>query len=252
MKILVVEDNPKLNEGLKLYLEENGFEVEVAFNGVQAVSKARDFKKQGKEYEVIIMDRMMPMKDGLEAMREIKNLGVESGFIILTAKDTVDDKIFGLAAGADDYMVKPFSVKELVARIHSLYRRNLQKNSSFRGLNRNLENNLTQKEFIHKDKDSNFVLNLDSGEIILDKGEASEKIISLTNKEANIFRILLEAKEAVISKEAILEKIWNEASAPSSRFVDVHVHNLRNKLLQNNFLGRVETIRNAGYKLVFH
>ena len=250
MKILVVEDNAKLNEGIQLYLEENGFSVDTAFNGVQAVSRVKDLQKEGAEYDVIIMDRMMPMKDGVEAMREIKNMGVESGFIILTAKDTVDDKVFGLAAGADDYMVKPFNVKELIARIHSLYRRNLQKTNPIK--NGEIEySNHNQKEVVHKDKDLDFVLNLNSGEIIINRGGENEKIISLTNKEANIFKVLLEANGELVSKEKILEKIWKESEAPSSRFVDVHVHNLRNKLAKDNFSGRIETIRNAGYKLVF-
>lgn len=250
MKILVVEDNPKLNEGIKLYLEETDFEVETAFNGVQALSMVKDLKKDGLEYDVIIMDRMMPMKDGIETMREMKNMGVESGFIILTAKDTVDDKVFGLAAGADDYMVKPFNVKELTARIHSLYRRNLQKSNPIRSSRQN--DTFESKELIHKSQNLDFILNLDNNEIVIDKGKDSEKIINLTNKEANIFGILLKANGEVVSKDGILAKIWNEDTTPNSRFVDVHVHNLRNKLLKNNFCGKIETIRNGGYKLVFN
>lgn len=248
MKILIVEDNVKLNEGIKLYLEEEGFEVDTAFNGVQAISKVKDLEKVGEEYDVIILDRMMPMKDGIETMREMKNMGIESGFIILTAKDTVDDKVFGLAAGADDYMIKPFNVKELTARIHSLYRRNLQN----KNLNKNNTNhNSSQKELIHKNKNLNFTLNLNTGELIIDSEEDSRKIINLTNKEANIFKILIEENGEIVSKEKILERIWKESEVPSSRFVDVHVHNLRNKLIKENFSGRIETIRNAGYKLVF-
>lgn len=252
MNILVVEDNPKLNEAIKLFLEENGFQVEVAFNGVQAISKVKDFKKSGSEYDIIILDRMMPLKDGIETMGEIKNLGIKSSFIILTAKDTIDDKVFGLAAGADDYMVKPFNVRELIARIHSLYRRNLRNNNPMQHGNDNyLHNDITQKEFVHKDNNLDFILNMDSNEIILNKHKDDEIVISLTNKEANIFKILLEANGQIASKESILDKIWNEENAPASRFVDVHVHNLRNKLSTHNFSGKIETIRNAGYKLVF-
>jgi DNA-binding response OmpR family regulator len=251
MKILVVEDNAKLNEGIKLYLEEEGFSVDTAFNGVQAISRVKDLQKEGTEYDVIILDRMMPLKDGIEALREIKSMGIESGFIILTAKDTVDDKVFGLAAGADDYMVKPFNVKELTARIHSLYRRNLQRRNPIRGIDGSDNQNYLQKEVVHKNKDVDFVLNLNTGEVIINRGKDDEKIICLTNKEANIFKVLIEANGSIVSKEKILEKIWRESEAPSSRFVDVHVHNLRNKLAKDNFSGRIETIRNAGYKLVF-
>lgn len=253
MKILVVEDNVKLNEGIKLYLEEEGFSVDVAFNGVQAVSKVKDLQKESEEYDVIILDRMMPMKDGVETLREIKNLGVDSGIIILTAKDTVDDKVFGLAAGADDYMVKPFNVKELTARIHSLYRRNLQKNTLSKHVNLHTKEISNRKEILHKNNtNSNFTFDSNIGEIVINKEEDQKIVISLTNKEADIFEILLEGEGEAISKENILERIWKESEAPSSRFVDVHVHNLRNKLIKNNFSGSVETIRGIGYKLIFN
>jgi DNA-binding response OmpR family regulator len=252
MKILVVEDNVKLNETIKIYLTENNFSVDVAFNGVQALSKVKDLKKKnGEEYDVIILDRMMPMQDGVETMREIKNLGIKSGIIILTAKDTVEDKVFGLAAGADDYMVKPFNVKELVARIHSLYRRNILQNNIAGVSNMyNTESDLSQKNDYQGGAHSkDFSFNLSLGEIIF-KNKEKEIKIDLTNKESNIFKILLDSSGKPVSKETILEKIWKEDEKPSSRFVDVHVHNLRSKLLKNNFKGRVETIRHAGYRLI--
>lgn len=251
MKILVVEDNPKLNEGIQLYLEESGFTVDTAFNGVQAISKVKDLQKEGAEYDVIILDRMMPMKDGIETLRDIKNLEIESGIIILTAKDTIDDKVFGLAAGADDYIVKPFNVKELVARIHSLYRRNLQKKNPVKSEISSDTESKSNKEIIHKEKDCTFTFNLNNGEIIISKKDKKEKIISLTNKEANIFDVLLEASGEAVSKDLILEKIWKESETPSSRFVDVHVHNLRSKLIANDFSGYIETVRGVGYKLIF-
>lgn len=253
MKILVVEDNAKLNEAIRIYLDENGFTVEVAFNGVQGLSKVKDLKKKDEEYDVIILDRMMPLKDGIEVLREIKNMKVESGIIILTAKDTVDDKIFGLAAGADDYMVKPFNVKELIARIHSLYRRNIIRNelpkSSNSRIIRDEDESIEDEEsrIIRENKKLDFIFNIHNSEIFL---ENTKKTISLTNKEANIFQILLESENRSVSKDFILEKIWKESEKPSSRFVDVHVHNLRNKLLDNKFSGIIETIRNAGYKLI--
>lgn len=261
MKILLVEDNVKLNEAIRIYLDENGCSVDVAFNGVQGLTKVKDLKKKDEEYDVVILDRMMPLKDGIEVLREIKNMSIGSGVIILTAKDTVDDKVFGLAAGADDYIVKPFNVKELMARIHSLYRRNLIKNDLVKKDSHifteiNVDNNsIQEKESITqkvnlKNKKLNFTFNLNSGEITLDKNKNQTMIISLTGKESNIFKILLENENKAISKDFILEKIWHESEKPSSRFVDVHVHNLRNKLLKDNFPGRVETVRNAGYKII--
>lgn len=247
MKLLLVEDNPKLNEATKMYLEDNGFSVDTAFNGVQALSKVKDLQKTGSEYDVIILDRMMPMKDGIETMREIKNFGVNSGIIILTAKDTVDDKVFGLAAGADDYMVKPFNVKELIARIHSLYRRNLVNRNSNSQSRKDV--NLEAKDSHKNNDDLDFTFDVNIGEIYLKNKNLT---ISLTGKESSIFKILLDNSPEPISKDFILERIWRESDAPSSRFVDVHVHNLRTKLIKNNFSGRIETERNAGYKLILN
>lgn len=262
MKILLVEDNAKLNEAIQLYLEEQGFEVEIAFNGVQGLSKVKDLQKKGYEYDVIILDRMMPLKDGIETLREIKNLAVKSGIIILTAKDTVDDKVFGLAAGADDYMIKPFNVKELVARIHSLYRRNLLANETNKNISYRKDNNFSENENIKnvydissesskiKNIDNlNFSFDINTGKIIFKENKNNKEIL-LTNKEASIFKFLLENNGRSMSKEDILEKIWRESEIPNSRFVDVHVHNLRSKLLKENFFGRIETIRNVGYKLI--
>lgn len=257
MKILVVEDNVKLNDAIRIYLDENGFEVDVAFNGVQGLSKVKDLKKKDEEYDVIILDRMMPLKDGIEVLREIKNMEVESGIIILTAKDTVDDKVFGLAAGADDYMIKPFNVKELIARIHSLYRRNIIRNEIPKNNLRSYKNESvddlslenSDKQNLNKKQNQkiNFDFNIHTSEIFL---EDTNKNISLTNKEANIFQVLLENRDKSVNKDFILEKIWKELEKPSSRFVDVHVHNLRNKLLDNKFPGKIETVRNEGYKLI--
>ncbi|MBP9765752.1 MAG: response regulator transcription factor [Candidatus Pacebacteria bacterium] len=253
MKILLVEDNAKLNEAIRTYLDENGFEVDVAFNGVQGISKVKELKKKEEEYDVIILDRMMPLKDGIEVLRDIKDISISSGIIMLTAKDTIDDKIFGLAEGADDYMVKPFNVKELIARIHSLYRRNLIKNElpkNFLSKDKSFsddemkENNIQNKR---ENKKYNFIFDINKSEIFL---EDTKKTICLTNKEANIFEILLENQHDSVSKDFILEKIWKESEKPSSRFVDVHVHNLRNKLIKDKFSGRIETIRSAGYKLI--
>ena len=240
MKVLIVEDNLKLNEGIKAYLEEEGFDVDTAFNGVQALSIVKENLKKAIQFDVIIMDRMMPMKEGVEVMREMKGIGIISSFILLTAKDSVDDKIFGLAAGADDYMVKPFNIRELVARIHNLYRRNVLEN----------KNTISINKEINKDIRNSFTFNANNNEIIINNDD-KEKVIILTSKESDIFKILFEANENIVSKENILERIWKEKGNPSSRFVDVHLHNLRSKLIENNFVGKIDTIRNEGYRLIF-
>jgi len=257
MKILLIEDNVKLNEAVKTYLVDSGFEVESVFNGVQGVNKIKDDKKQSIFYEIIILDRMMPMKDGLEVLKEIKDFSPNSGVIMLTARDTVEDRVTGLSAGADDYMVKPFDVKELIARIHSLYRR-LQKNklqiddltngqTQIADSEYKSEKDISKNNFGKQNLDFNFHLN----EIQF----SGQKII-LTSKESAIFKLLLDNKMTAVSKDLIFEKIWSENISEKSedfnpRQIDVHVHNLRNKLSKINFPAVIETIRGVGYKIIF-
>jgi len=256
MKILLIEDNVKLNEAVTTYLVDNGFEVKSVFNGVQGINKIKDDKKQNIFYDIIILDRIMPMKDGLEALKEIKDFSPNSGVIMLTARDTVEDRVTGLSAGADDYMVKPFDVKELIARIHSLYRR-MQKNKlqaddfSNNNLSSDPEStsqkDISKNNFGKKNLDFNFHLN----EIKF----AGQKAI-LTSKESEIFKLLLENKMTAVSKDLIFEKIWSENISEKDedfnpRQIDVHVHNLRAKLFRINFPAVIETIRGVGYKIVF-
>jgi hypothetical protein len=249
MKILLIEDNLKLSDAVKIYLTDSGFDVETAHNGVQGINKIKDNKKENINYDIVILDRMMPMKDGIEVLKEIKDISSNIGIIMLTAKDTVEDKVAGLSAGADDYMVKPFDVKELIARIHALYRRyNLKSNiintkennnSSF-----NLKNSLNLKM-----EDFDFDFNLNQ---IGYKGN----IVSLTSKESGIFKILLENKMETVSKDYLFEKIWHGDIEEmgedfNPRQIDVHVHNLRSKLSEIDFPYIIDTVRGVGYKLVF-
>jgi len=202
MKILLIEDNLKLSDAVKIYLTDSGFDVETAHNGVQGINKIKDDKKENINYDIVILDRMMPMKDGIEVLKEIKDISSNIGIIMLTAKDTVEDKVAGLSAGADDYMVKPFDVKELIARIHALYRRynlksniNNTKEKSYNNFNLKNPSNSKIEDF-----DFNFDFNLN-------KIEYKGNDISLTSKESGIFKVLLENKMEVVSKDYLFEKI---------------------------------------------
>lgn len=248
MKILLIEDNVKLSDAVRLYLSDSGFDVEAAFNGIQAVNKIKDDKKKNVFYDCIILDRMMPMKDGIEVVKEIKDISPSSGIIMLTAKDTVEDKVAGLSAGADDYMVKPFDVKELIARIHALHRRV----KNFKPSAEIISSDLVYKSLQGQTPDNvDFIFNKDLNQI-----EYKNLKIDLTSKEANIFSLLLIKKMEVVSKDEIFEKVWHADAAEmgedfNPRQIDVHVHNLRSKFLENNFPVAVETVRGVGYKLIF-
>ena len=250
MKILLVEDNPKLNEAIRAYLSDAGFEIEVTFNGVQGVNKIKDAKKENIFYEIVILDRMMPMKDGLEFIKEIKDLSPNIGIIVLTAKDTIEDKVAGLSAGADDYLVKPFDVKELVARLHALYKRvNLAKSfNSEVNCQPGLQSHISTRGL---DKSGEFYFNSDLNEV-----SCHNKKTQLTQKESEIFRLLLSKRMEVVKKDEIFKMVWKENPSEKGadfnpRQIDVHVCNLRNKLIEINFPGLIETIRGIGYKLVF-
>jgi len=257
MKILLIEDNVKLNEAVKTYLTDSGFEVESVFNGVQGVNKIKDDKKQNIFHDIIILDRIMPMKDGLEVLKEIKDFAPNAGVIMLTARDTVEDRVIGLSAGADDYMVKPFDVKELIARIHSLYRRMQKDKLQIKNIvdgqipTLNLESKSGQDIGKNNLDKQNLDFNFNLNEIKF----AGQKAI-LTSKESEIFKLLLENKMTVVSKDLIFEKIWSGNISEKDedfnpRQIDVHVHNLRNKLSKINFPATIETIRGVGYKMIF-
>lgn len=244
MKILLIEDNVKLNEAIKTYLSDSGFDIDIAFNAIQGINKIKDDKKENIFYDIIILDRMMPMKDGIEAIKEIKDISPITGIIMLTAKDTIEDKVAGLSAGADDYMIKPFDIKELIARIHSLYRRLYIANIN------NTDN--SKNDFLNKKIFNNFDFIFD---LNLNKIEYKNKVAELTTKESKIFDLLLKNKNQDVSKDNIFENIWHQDIEEfgdnfNPRQIDVHVHNLRNKLEEIKFPGSIETIRGVGYKLI--
>jgi len=247
MKVLLIEDNVKLNEAMRIYISDYGLEIETAFNGTQGVNKIKDNKKENIFYDIVILDRLMPMGDGIEFIKEIKDLSPNIGIIMLTAKDTIEDKISGLNAGADDYMIKPFDVKELVARIHALYKRI------------NISIPLTSGKAFHQsdilkrntDKSLEFYFNLDSNQVF-----CQGMNIELTQKESKIFNLFLSRKMKVVEKDEIFKIVWNEDTADKGedfnpRQIDVHVHNLRNKLEEIKFPGMIDTVRGVGYKLLF-
>ena len=206
MKILVVDDEKLLVKGMKFNLENEGYEVECAYNGAAAVELAREGK-----FDLIILDVMMPEVDGLEAcmrIREFSNVPV----IMLTAKSEDADKLMGFECGADDYLTKPFNVLELKARVRALLRRAA-------GVQRSRGALLTAGDL---------VLNTEE-RTALRGGEAVE----LTAKEYDLITLLMRNPRRVYSREHLMNVVWGYSYAGDYRTVDVHIRRLREKLEQN-------------------
>lgn len=221
MKILVVEDNEHLNDALCRILEENGYDVEPTYDGKTGLN----FGLQGG-FDIIIMDVMMPEMNGFEVVQALRKEGVSTPILMLTARDSVPDKITGFDSGADDYMTKPFSPQELLAHLRALLRRQ------------------GTEIAVEGCKAFDLDLNLESYDLT-----CNGKTIHLSLKEFEITKILMQNKEHVISKETLIDKVWGEGSSAEDNNVEAYVSMVRKKL---KFLGskvQIETLRKAGYRL---
>lgn len=220
MKLLIVEDEPKLNNGLTHGLQTRGYAVDQAFDGAEGQHKALM-----NTYDLIILDIMMPKKDGLAVCRDLRTAGNTTPILMLTAKDTVRDKVAGLDIGADDYMIKPFSLEELTARIRTLLRRPP----------------LTSNDILKLEG-----LTLDTRAQTL---SIDGKTIDLTLREYGLLEYFLRNPNKVITRDDLLEHVWDRNYDSFSNVVDVHLKNLRKKL-PTPYAKRIKTIWGKGYKLV--
>ncbi len=220
MKILVVEDEPKVAFFLKQGLEEHNFEVTIASDGLLGI-------KYGIEntYDVIILDIMIPYKNGIEVAKELRNTGVKSPILILTALSTIDEKVEGLDAGADDYLLKPFDFKELLARIRALLKRNGE--------------NLQANDILRL-----FDLELDLNRKVARRGG---KTIDLTAKEYMLLEYLIRNKNRVISRNEILEHVWSTNYDTSTNVIDVYINFLRKKIDKDYDVKIIHTMVGMGY-----
>jgi len=221
MKILLVEDEVRLSEALVHTLKKNNYIVDVAFDGITGQQMA-----ETNMYNVIILDRMLPKKDGLDVLRDLRKQGVTTPVLILTAKDSVKNRVEGLDSGADDYLTKPFSKSELLARIRALGRR--------------------QSEIFVNDEINigNMIFNCMKGEI-----KVNGQTIKLTSKESQILEILIKNKNIVVSKEQLLEKVWGFQTDIELNNIEVYLSYLRKKLSKLDCGIVIETIRARGYCL---
>jgi response regulator arlR len=218
MKILVVEDERDLNRIITKHLKKNNYSVDSCFDGQEAL----DFINYS-EYDLIITDIMMPNVDGYEFIDKLRANKNNTPVIMLTAKDTLEDKIVGLDSGADDYIVKPFEFDELLARIRVLMRRNY-----------GLATNIIQIEEVTLDLAKKQVAK--SGEII-----------DLTGKEYEVLEYLMKNKGSILSRDQILNHVWDYEYEGASNIVDVIIKNIRKKLDRGEGNTIIYTKRGLGY-----
>ena len=220
MKVLVVEDDRKVAGFIEQGLKEEGYVVDVAPDGEEATMLAHVY-----EYDVVLLDVMLPKKNGFQVAQELRREGRSTPILMLTSRDAVEDIVRGLDAGADDYLTKPFRFEELVARLRALHRR---------GGAERLE-----------------VLRYGPFELDRLRHQAliEGKRVDLTAKEFQLFEFFMLHPEEVVRRTTLLEKVWDMHFDPESNVVDVHVGNLRRKLLKHVADPHIETVRGVGFCL---
>jgi DNA-binding response OmpR family regulator len=221
MKILIVEDEKDLSQSICEYLANEQFICELAFDYNTAIEKISLY-----EYACIILDITLPGGSGIEILKELKNTGKVDGVLIISAKNSIDDKVFGLNAGADDYLTKPFYLPELAARVAAIIRR-----KSFEGRN---------------------IVRFDTLELDIQNKEVKvdDNRVDLTRKEYELLLYFISNKNRVIAKNAIAMHLWGDGMdiAGNYDFIYTHIKNLRKKLLQAGAADYIKSIYGMGYK----
>ncbi|KJU72150.1 response regulator transcription factor [Clostridium baratii] len=216
--VLIVEDEENMVSFIKMELEYEGYNVDVANDGRKAVSLALE-----KDYDVILLDLMLPGINGIEVCRRIRK-EKETPIIMLTARDSVMDKVTGLKSGADDYLAKPFAIEELIARMEVIFRRN-------------------KKEKINSElKFKDIILDIEGRTV-----RRNNEVIELTNTEFQLLLMFMKNINRALTRDIIMENIWGYNSEAETNVVDVYVRYIRNKLDKNDKEKYIQTIRGVGY-----
>lgn len=216
--VLIVEDEENMVSFIKMELEYEGYNVDVANDGRKAVSLALE-----KDYDVILLDLMLPGINGIEVCRRIRK-EKETPIIMLTARDSVMDKVTGLKSGADDYLAKPFAIEELIARMEVIFRRNKKEKSN--------------PELKFKD----IILDIEGRTV-----RRNNEVIELTNTEFQLLLMFMKNINRALTRDIIMENIWGYNSEAETNVVDVYVRYIRNKLDKNDKEKYIQTIRGVGY-----
>jgi heavy metal response regulator len=217
MRILVVEDEKKVAQFIQQGLEEEGYTVDVAYDGEQGLKTALE-----QFYNVIILDVMLPKKDGFQVVRELRGRKSAAPVLMLTAKDSVQNKVDGLDSGADDYLTKPFAFAELLARIRSLIRRRQDQATILKVADLSL-NTVTHK------------------------AKRQDKDIELTGKEYALLEFFMRNKNRVLSRATIVQHVWNYDFDTGTNIIDVYINHLRSKVDGEFKHKLLHTVRGVGY-----
>ncbi|WP_124058366.1 response regulator transcription factor [Vaginisenegalia massiliensis] len=253
-KILIVDDEPHLLTLLEYNLVQAGYDVQVADNGLDAYNRII-----AEKFDFIILDVMLPGMDGMDVCRRVRQKQVATPILMLTAKDGEYEKIIGLELGADDYMTKPFSPREVVARVKAILRRVSQDalpeqivaTKENAGTNDHKEGQADASENSQTEADGNQCMVLGDVEIFTDRYEVRVKgeEIEITPKEFELLVYMASRKGRILSREQLLNRIWNFDYAGETRIVDVHVSHLREKIEQDTKRPQyIKTVRGFGYK----
>ncbi|MER2997694.1 response regulator transcription factor [Pontibacter populi] len=221
MRVLLIEDEPKVASFIKKGLEEQAFDVDQAYDGTFGVKLALQ-----NEYDLIILDVILPHMSGLDVCREIRKNNTTVSILMLTALGTTDDKITGLDAGADDYLTKPFEFKELLARMRALSRRSTDNNTGEKLTIADLELDVVKKTVTR-----------------------AGKPINLTAREFALLHYLLRNKERVVSRVDITEQVWETSFDTGSNVIDVYINFLRKKIDKDHPAKLIHTLVGMGYVL---
>jgi len=225
MAILMIEDDVRILQFVKRGLEAEGYLIEAASTGEQALQLASN-----SDYELLLLDLMLPDISGQEVCRQLRQQGVLTPILMLTAMDSVEDKVEGLHVGADDYLTKPFAFDELVARIQALLRRSSR--------------HIDYKEKVAELVVADLTLNRNTHEV-----HRGDKLVELTPKEYALLEYFMQTPGRVFSRSQILDQVWGYNADPLTNVVEVYIRNLRRKLDEGYSVSLIKTVRGFGYKL---
>jgi len=222
MNILIIEDEKKVAHALQQGLESEGYRAVAVGSGEEGF-----FLISTQKFDLILLDWMLPKRDGIQVLKAIRAKNIETPVLILTARDTVEDRVLGLDSGADDYLIKPFAFAELVARIRSLLRRRVPDRPSIVGLS-DLKMDVASKQVIR-----------------------GGKLIQLTMREFELLEFLLRHQNSVVTREMIAKEIWKETNraTPLDNVIDVHMTRLRRKIDDPFGVKLLHTVRGYGFVL---
>ena len=223
MRVLLVEDDERIVDFVQRGLKAEGFSVEVARSGLEAIELGTE-----GQFQTIILDLGLPDLNGRQVCERLRNAGIGTPILMLTARDTVQDKVTGLRSGADDYMTKPFAFEELLARIEVLMRRHSGE----------------IKPEIKELQMADLVLNGETHEV-----RRGETLIDLTPKEFALLECFMRMPGKVLSRTRILEQVWGYSADPLTNVVDVYIRQLRRKIDDDYDLKLLKTVRGYGYKM---